>query len=173
MITIIAATNRPNSSTLKVATYYQQLMERRGVETRLLSLEKLPVDIAFNEVFGSRTAAFQDILNEYIVTTQKFVFIAPEYNGSFPGILKTFIDAIHPDLLRGKKAALLGVSSGRAGNLRGMDHLTGILNYLGVFIHPNRLPVSSVLTLLNSEGNVKDATTISVLEKHVEDFVCW
>ena len=173
MITIIAATNRPNSSTLKVATYYQRLMEKRGVETRLLSLEKLPVDIAFNEVFGNRSAAFQDILNEYIIPSRKFVFIAPEYNGSFPGILKTFIDAIHPDLIRGKKAALLGVSSGRAGNLRGMDHLTGILNYLGVFIHPNRLPVSSVLALLDSENNVKDANTISVLEKHIGDVVDW
>lgn len=173
MITIISATNRPDSSTLKVAKYYQQLMEKRGVETQLFSLENVPVDIAFNEVFGNRSSAFQGIINEYITPSMKFVFIVPEYNGSFPGILKTFLDAIHPDLLRGKKVALLGVSSGRAGNLRGMEHLTGVLNYLGLFVHPNRLPVSSVLTLLDENGKVKDANTITVLEKHVGDVMGW
>ena len=173
MITIIAATNRPGSSTLKVATHYQQMMEKAGEKTQLFSLEKLPADIAFNEVFGKRSVAFQDILNEYIVHSQKFVFVVPEYNGSFPGILKTFLDAVHPDLLRGKKAALLGVSSGRAGNLRGMEHLTGVLNYLGLFVHPNRLPVSSVLTLMDEKGNITDANTIKVLEKHVGDVIGW
>ncbi len=173
MITIISATNRPESSTLKVAKYYQQLMEKRGVKTQLFSLENVPVDIAFNEVFGNRSEAFQQIINEYIIPVQKFVFVVPEYNGSFPGILKTFLDAIHPDLFRGKKAALLGVSSGRAGNLRGMEHLTGVLNYLGLFVHPNRLPVSSVLGLLDANANVKDANTIAVLEKHIDGILNW
>ena len=113
------------------------------------------------------------ILDTYIAPIQKFVVVMPEYNGSFPGILKLFIDAIHPDLLRRKKVALLGVSSGRAGNLRGMEHLTGVFNYLGVFVHPNRLPVSSVLTLLDDKGAIKDTTTLTVLEKHIVDVVAW
>lgn len=173
MITIISATNRPNSSTLKIARYYLQLMEKQGVKPKLLSLEQLPADIAFNELFNKRSAVFQGILDEYIIPAQKFVIIAPEYNGSFPGILKTFIDAMHPELIRGKKAALIGVSSGRAGNLRGLDHLTGILNYLGLHIHPNKLPVSSILSLLDENGNLKDEITIKALEKHVLDFVNW
>ena len=173
MITIISATNRPNSSTLKVAKHYQQLMEQKGEQTQLFSLEKLPVDIAFNELYDKRSAAFQQILDTYIAPIQKFVIVMPEYNGSFPGILKLFIDAIHPDLLRRKKVALLGVSSGRAGNLRGMEHLTGVFNYLGVFVHPNRLPVSSVLTLLDDKGAIKDTTTLTVLEKHIVDVVAW
>lgn len=173
MITIISATNRPNSSTLKVAKHYQQLMEQKGEQTQLFSLEKLPVDIAFNELYDKRSAAFQQILDTYIAPIQKFVVVMPEYNGSFPGILKLFIDAIHPDLLRRKKVALLGVASGRAGNLRGMEHLTGVFNYLGVFVHPNRLPVSSVLTLLDDKGAIKDVATLTVLEKHIADVVAW
>lgn len=173
MITIIASTNRLNSSALKVAKHYQQLIKKTGQETQLLSLEQLPVDIAFNELYGKRSQDFQKILDTYIIPVQKFVFVVPEYNGSFPGILKLFIDAIHPDLLRRKKVALVGVASGRAGNLRGMEHLTGVFNYLGVFVHPNRLPVSSVLTLLNENGEIKDANTLLVLEKHVSDVIGW
>jgi chromate reductase len=173
MITIISATNRPNSSTLKVAKHYQQLMEQKGEITQLFSLEKLPVDIAFNELYNKRSVEFQQILDAYITPVNKFVFVVPEYNGSFPGILKVFIDAIHPDLLRRKKVALLGVASGRAGNLRGMEHLTGVFNYLGVFVHPNRLPVSSVLTLLDENGAVKDANTLLAFEKHIGDVIAW
>jgi chromate reductase len=173
MITIIAATNRPKSNTLKVAKFYQKLIEMQGENVALLSLEKVPADVAFNELYGNRSKVFQEILDEYIIPSKKLVIIVPEYNGSFPGIVKTFIDAIHPDLLRGKKVALVGVSSGRAGNLRGMEHLTGILNYLGLFVHPNRLPVSSILTLLDEQGNVKDVNTIAVLKKHVDDVVKW
>ena len=167
MITIISATNRPHSYTLKVAQYYLELLEKQGVEAQLLSLEKLPHTIAFSELFSKRSEEFKQILEEYIIPVQKLVIVAPEYNGSYPGILKIFIDATHPDLLRGKKIGLIGVASGRAGNIRGLDHLTGVLHHIGMFIHPNKLPVSSVLTLFDKDGKLADEYTIKVLEKHV------
>lgn len=169
MITIISATNRPNSNTLKVSKFYSQLLEKQGLTSKILSLEQLPADIAFSNMFGNKNDNFQKILEEYILPVQKFIIICPEYNGSFPGILKTFFDAIHPDVNRGKKVALVGVASGRAGNLRGMEHLTGVLNYLGMHIHPNKLPISSILTLLDEKGDLKDENTINALKKHVSD----
>ncbi len=173
MITIISGTNRPNSNTLKLSTFYAQLMEKQGIKYQFLSLESLPLDIAFNELFNNRSEKFQQLIEKYIVPAQKFVIISPEYNGSYPGILKVFFDAIHPDLNKGKKVALVGVSNGRAGNLRGMDHLTAVLNYLGMYVHPNKLPVSSFLTLIDKNGVVTDERTINVLEKHLQDFVNW
>ncbi len=173
MITIISATNRPNSNTLKVAQLYAQLMEKQQLKCKVLSLETVPHDLAFNELFGKRSTNFQQLLDEYIIPVQKIVIISPEYNGSFPGILKTFIDAINPDLNRGKKIGLVGVSSGKAGNLRGMDHLTGILNYLGMHVHPNKQPISSILTLLDDKGTIIDPLTIKLLEKHLNDINNW
>jgi chromate reductase len=171
MITIISGTNRPKSNTLKIAQHYLQLLVKQGVEAQLLSLEQLPVDVAFNELFFKRSATFQGILDEYIIPIQKLVIIAPEYNGSFPGILKVFIDAMHADAIRGKKVGLIGVSSGRAGNLRGLDHLTGILHHMGVFVHPYLAPVSSVLTLLDKDGQLVDEAANKVLEKHVHGII--
>ncbi len=173
MITLISATNRPNSNTLKITQYYAQLLEKQQLKYKILSLEKVPNDISFNELFGNRSQKFQQLLDEYIVPAQKFVIIAPEYNGSFPGILKTFIDAIPTEINRGKKVALIGVASGRAGNLRGLDHLTGILNYLGMYVHPNKQPISSILTVLNEKAEITDDIIIKALEKHVNDLVNW
>ena len=173
MITIISATNRPNSNSLKIARLYSQLMEKMGITSKILSLEQVPVDIAFNELFSNRSEEFQKLLDTYIIPSQKYVIIAPEYNGSFPGVFKVFIDAMHPELIREKKVALIGVSNGRAGTLRGLDHLTGIFHYLGVFVHPNKLPISSVSTLLDEQGNITDENTIKALENHVLGFVKW
>jgi NAD(P)H-dependent FMN reductase len=171
MITVISCTNRADSNTLKVARQYVQLIEKQEVKCNLFSFEKLPANIASSEFFNSKPENFQQLLSEFILPAQKFVFIAPEYNGSFPGLLKVFLDAVPPEMNRGKKTALIGVSSGRAGNLRGMDHLTGILNYLGMHVHPNKLPVSSVLSLMDADGNFRDEITKTVLEKHALDVV--
>lgn len=173
MITVISATNRPHSNTYKIATSYAQLLEKQDIATKFFSLERLSPDVHFIDLYGKHSEKFQQLLQEYIIPAEKFVFIVPEYNGSYPGILKLFIDAIHPDINRGKKAALVGVSSGRAGNLRGMDHLTGVLHYLGIYVHPNKLPVSSVLTLLDENGTIKDENTIKVLEKQIVEFTKW
>lgn len=171
MITIISATNRPNSNSLKIAKNYAQLMEKQGVKSKLFSLESLPNDFIVTDLYNKRSENFQQLLDEYIIPAKKFVFIVPEYNGSFPGILKTFIDAIHPDINRGKMVALVGVASGRAGNLRGLDHLTGILHYLGMHILPQKQPISSVLTLLSEDGTLKDEATIKALEKQIESLL--
>ena len=50
--------------------------------------------------------AFEPI-QEIVTKTDKFIFVIPEYNGSFPGVLKVFIDACSfPESFYEKKAAL-------------------------------------------------------------------
>jgi chromate reductase len=126
MVTIISSTNRPGSSTLKLAEYYKKQLAAKGLETGLLSLTQLPSNIVETDLYGKRSEAFTAIQN-IITATDKFLFIIPEYNGSYPGILKVFIDACSfPESFYDKKAALVGLSSGKYGNIRGIDHFTGV-----------------------------------------------
>ena len=81
--------------------------------------------------FGNKTKEFDFIVSKYLSNIEKFIFICPEYNGSIPGVLKSFIDCTNYKLYKSKKISLVGLSSGRAGNLRGLDHLTSILHHLG------------------------------------------
>lgn len=162
--TIISGTNRNGSNTLKVARQYREILESRGVEAELVSLEGLNLN--------EKSEDLSTLEDRVLVPTDKFLFVLPEYNGSFPGSLKTMIDL--SDIRRvwwGKKALLTGVSTGRAGNLRGMDHLTGALNYLKVTVHPNKLPISSVDKLLNGQGVITDAPTIRAMEQQVDEFL--
>jgi chromate reductase len=162
--TIISGTNRAGSNSLKIAGQYQQILEQKGIPSELVSLEGIDLN--------KKNEALAKIEKEVLIPTDKFIFILPEYNGSFPGALKTVIDmSDHRKVWSGKKALLTGVSTGRAGNLRGMDHLTGSLNYLHVHVHPNKLPISSVDKLLNGSGKITDVSTIKAIEEQVDQFI--
>lgn len=155
MITVISGTNRPNSRTKLVAKYCYDALAKIHPNVKWLDLVDIQDQVISSTMYDTLTQNqhIAQLQTEIITPATSFLIISPEYNGSFPGILKSFIDAIsvndHIGTFGGKKAALIGTSTGRAGNLRGMEHLTGILNYLNVVVMPNKLPVSSVQQYLN------------------------
>ena len=164
--TIIAATNRRESNTLAFAKSLHLTLQEWGIDNcRLLDLKELEGIPIQNEMFDiqfqhPKIRALQD---EYILPADKFIFISPEYNGSYPGLLKYFIDACsirnYDENFMGKSAFLIGVSTGRAGNLRGLEHLTGVLHYLKTHVYPFKMPISNIekmydrdeLKLINEE----------------------
>ncbi|MEO7767823.1 MAG: NADPH-dependent FMN reductase [Ferruginibacter sp.] len=166
MYLIISGTNRLGSNTLKVAREYQRLLKEKSIDSVLLSLEGLNL--------LTRDADFEKIENELIIPTDNYIFISPEYNGSFPGALKMLFDTGKTHALWWyKKALLTGISTGRAGNLRGMDHLSSVLNYVKVMVHPNQLPISSIDKLMNIEGRFTDESTLKAINQQLDEFIKW
>jgi NAD(P)H-dependent FMN reductase len=132
MILIIATTNRKNSKTYKVAEYYQSLLNNVKADNEILSLENLPEDFAFSALYenSGKNPEF-NLHKDRMDKADKFVFIVPEYNGSFPGVLKTFIDGLGwPNSLTKKKAAIVSISDGSLGGAIASSHLTDIFHYL-------------------------------------------
>jgi len=171
MITIISGTNRPHSNTLKLAKYYQKSLLKRGQESQLFSLEALPDTIIKTDLYGKRSEAFRPI-QEMMSSTEKFLFIIPEYNGSFPGVLKTFIDACDfPESFYDKKACLVGLSSGRYGNIRGLDHFAGICSYLHLNVMPLRLHISSIKLEMNDSHDLFKEDTLKFTAEQMDKFI--
>ena len=163
MYTIISATNRLGSHTEKVALQYQKIFQDKNVEAKLFSLKNINV--------LERNPEFTKAENEFLIPAQKFILIMPEYNGSFPGVLKAMIDI--SDIRKawwGKKALLTGISTGRAGNLRGMDHITGVLNYMRMIVHHNKLPISVIDTIMDKEGKINN-NTLQVIGQQIDEFI--
>ncbi len=169
--TIVSATHRTPSNTILVVNKIAELCELQGVEVKILDFTELPRDLFYNnEIFGTDGEKVDKIVNRFISCVNKIIFVMPEYNGSYPGILKSLVDIIKPEVWKNKKAALVGVSTGRAGNLRGMDHFTHILHYLGVSVLPLKIPISSVHLLLQDKLHLTDQETIKTLEKQIVEF---
>lgn len=136
MITIISCTNRPNSRSISISHYYKLILEKKGAHCQIINLEDLPHDFIFSSLYrkkgkDEKFTKLVDLMRE----SEKFVFIVPEYNGSFPGVLKSFIDGLeYPSSFQNKKGALVGISSGAMAGALALSHLTDILNYLGMHI---------------------------------------
>jgi len=162
--TIISGTNRKGSNTYLVALQYKMVFEKKGFEINLVTLEGV-------NPLSDENHEFKRIENEILKKTEKYIFISPEYNGSIPGILKLFIDeADWKTAWRNKKAMLVGVSTGRAGNLRGMDHLTSILHHMNIHVLPNMLPISQVDKFIDGNGAITDQGILFAIEKQIDQF---
>lgn len=173
MITIVSGTNRKNSHTLKVSKYYQAEIKKKGIEATLFSLEDLPPTITVSDLYGNRSEEFkpiQDLINK----TTKFLFVIPEYNGSFPGVLKTFIDACaFPESFYGKKAALVGVSSGKYGNIRGVDHFTGVCNYCHMHVLPLKLHIPLIRKEIDENQMIFKEDTLKFVDEQIDKFLAF
>lgn len=163
MYTIISGTHRIGSHSEKVAAEYRRILQLKNIDATILSLKNMDV--------LHRTPEFLKIENEILIPTQKFIFIIPEYNGTFPGVLKAMID--NSDTIKvwnHKKALLTGISTGRAGNLRGMDHLSASLHYLKMNVHHNKLPISVIDKVMDKDGHFNEET-LKVIDEQVTEFI--
>src|ERR1700712_511639 len=168
MITIISSTNRRGSSTLKLAKYYHNRFLEKGAQAELLSLSQLPPNLIATDLYGQRSKEFEPI-QEIITRTEKFFFVIPEYNGSFPGVLKVFIDACSfPESFYEKKAALVGLSSGKYGNIRGIDHFTGVCHYLHLHVMPLKIHIGSIKQEFNEDYNLFKEDTVQFTDEQID-----
>lgn len=179
MITVVSGSNRRHSKCLFFAKKFVELIQAKGHDAQLLALEDIPPEWIFPEMYNveQQKDSFFELQDTYFRHVDKVIYVSSEYNGSIPGALKLLIDAMSvralKDTFSGKKAALIGIASGRAGNLRGMDHLADILQHLGTIVLPNKLPISQIGALLNEQNEIVDQPTIDVMEQQVVDFLAF
>jgi chromate reductase len=123
------------------------------------------------DLYGKRSEAFSKI-QDLITATDKFLFVIPEYNGSYPGVLKVFIDACtFPESFYDKKAALVGVSSGRYGNIRGIDHFTGVCHYINLHVMPLKIHIASIRKEMDADGNLIAEDTLRYTNEQMDKFI--
>ena len=70
-----------------------------------------------------------------------------------------------------KKACLVGIANGRAGNIIGLEHLSSVLQYLKMNVYYNKLPISSLKTVLSSDGRFSSDSQKAACESQLEGFL--
>jgi NAD(P)H-dependent FMN reductase len=61
---------------------------------------------------------------------------------------------------------MIGLSDGHAGNMRGQDHLTGVLHYLKMHVHYHKPKLSNITKSFDSEGNLSNERYMAQLQEH-------
>lgn len=171
MIVLISGSNRPNNNSGKIATIAQQRLEARGQDVFRINLENLPPTLFTPASYAEKPAGFEEI-QKAVLATDGFLTVVPEYNGSFPGALKYFIDMLRfPESLVGKPAGFIGVAAGQWGALRAVEQLEMVFQYRHAHLYGKRVFLPGICGLLDDEGQLTDDDANRRLEEMVDGFV--
>ena len=176
MITIIVGSNRKGNLTSLIGELYlEKLKEKYQGEVKLLNIESMPSDVLSPDMYEVEHPWIENVKKEYIIPAEKFIFIIPEYNGTFPGSLKLFIDSLSSKdadkSFFDKKAALVGLSAGKFGNWLGLEHFGVVLNYLKVNVIHQKVSISNIWSYINDDKKYDDPKTVVYIEKQIESFI--
>lgn len=168
---VISCTDRPNSWALKVSNYVSSLYGKEGVEVGVVSLEDFPLQ----DVVGGKYGKEIDSVNKFrepILKADGLVFVIPEYNGSFPGILKVFIDYLpFPEAFEKMPMAFIGEAAGAFGALRSVEQFQMIVNYRNALQFPERVFIPRVSKEFDPDKGLQDDFKQELLESQVKNFV--
>jgi len=165
-IPVLLGTTRRGRMSEHVARFVRGEMEKRaGVETELIDLRELQFP-ATDEGEGIKDAAF----SAAVARADGLVIVAPEYNHSFPGLLKHALDTNLKEYIH-KAVGVVGVSAGPFGGTRVIQSLLPVLRELGlvtIFWDGN---FSSVQNAFDAEGNLTEQAYVRRLDKFFKELV--
>ena len=169
-ITILSATDRPGSMALKVSKFVQTKFNEQGAETDLVSLEDYPLADVAGGKYGTDIPSVIDF-NERVLDADGLVLVIPEYNGSFPGILKVFVDYLpFPEAFEKLPIAFIGEAAGAFGALRAVEQMQLIANYRNALNFPERVFMQRVSKIFNEEDGITDQMTAQLMDSLVANF---
>lgn len=99
----------------------------------------------------------------------------PEYNASVPGALKNALDWMSrpyaSNVLRSKRVAVIGASTGLFGALAAQAELRKVLKVMGASVVEAALPVPAAHTAFTSDGRLEEPGLALALRRTVDELL--
>jgi NAD(P)H-dependent FMN reductase len=120
------------------------------VETELIDICDLPLPLndAGEQI---KIPAFSEAMRR----ADGLILVVPEYNHSFPGLLKHALDTNLEEYSH-KAAGICGVSAGPFGGARVIEHLLPVLRELGLVTTFTDVNFSNVQQVFDDSGKLRD-----------------
>lgn len=171
MITVISGTNREKSYSKVIADISCKYMRDQGIDHQLIDLATLPNSIFHGGVYGNAPEEFKPFQDK-ILNSDGILNIVAEYNGSFPGIMKYFIDVLKfPESLHGVPSAFVGVAAGQFGGIRAIEQLEMVFQYRESHIFGKRVMFPSIFKVISEDKTqITDERLKAKLETLIIEF---
>ncbi|MBS7620030.1 NAD(P)H-dependent oxidoreductase [Candidatus Bathyarchaeota archaeon] len=138
-------------------------------------LEQVPL---FNQDMEHNPPDVVRIFKNMAKKSDSILISTPEYNFSFPGLLKNLIDwASRPDednVFNGKPVAIMSASTGIFGGIRAQFQLRQTL--LALNMHPLNRPIVAIgnaATKIDENGCIRDEKTKKRIEELLKALIEW
>lgn len=169
-ILVISGTNRPDSNAMLVARVLQGHYQKMGEAVDFLSLGEMPREVFEGSAYAQKPAGMLAI-QQRVLDARGLHVVTPEYNGSFPGVLKYFIDMLKfPESFDRKPVAFTGEAGGTWGAIRSVEQLQLIFGYRNAYVFPARVFIAAVHQKFDQQGRLIDAEIDQRLAKQAAGF---
>jgi NAD(P)H-dependent FMN reductase len=165
-IPLILGTARQGRESEHAARFvFEQTNKRAGVETELIDVRALPMrlDDAGEQMKDAKFAATIERCDGLIIVT-------PEYNHSFPGLLKHALDMNLKEYIH-KAVGICGVSAGPFGGARVIEGLLPVMRELGLVAIFEDLNFGKIGTLFDERGNLLDQNFIQRIDSFLNELI--
>jgi NAD(P)H-dependent FMN reductase len=165
-IPVILGTTRKGRMSANPAKFvFGQLQKRSNVATELIDIAelKIPVDDAGETAKDPRFSAAMERADALVIVT-------PEYNHSFPGLLKHVLDTCLKEYIH-KAAGIVAVSAGVFGGARAIENLQPVLRELGLVSIFWDVNFGSVQKVFDENGRLLDQAFIGRTDKFLNELV--
>ncbi|MGB7948892.1 MAG: NAD(P)H-dependent oxidoreductase [Candidatus Binatia bacterium] len=165
-IPVILGTTRKGRMSAHAARFMlEQIKARAGITTELIDISELPMPVD-----DAGEGIKDPIFSEKMAMADGLVIVTPEYNHSFPGLLKHIMDSCLKEYIH-KAAGIVGVSAGPFGGVRVIQDFLPVLRELGlvnIFWDVNFGTVSKVF---DESGNLLDQAFVGRADKFLNELI--
>ncbi len=165
-IPVILGTARKGRASANAARFLvEQINKREGLVAELVDLAQLPmpVDDAGEAI---KDAAFSAKVN----AADALVIVTPEYNHSFPGLLKHVLDSCLREYIH-KAVGVAGVSAGPFGGTRVIENFLPVFRELGLVAIFWDVNFGNVSKLFDESGQLLDQAFLRRTDKFLKELV--
>ena len=165
-IPVILGTPRKGRLSEHAAKFvFEQTRKRAGVETELIDIRALhlPTDDAGE---GIKDPDFSAAMKR----ADAIILVVPEYNHSFPGMLKHALDSNLEEYIH-KAAGICGVSAGPFGGSRVIEHLLPVLRELGLVTIFTDVNFSKIQEVFDEDGALRDEKFVGRVDKFLDELI--
>jgi NAD(P)H-dependent FMN reductase len=108
-------------------------------------------------------------IHQWLIESDGFILVTPEYNHSFSGTIKNALDNFLPEYEK-KPFGIVSYSNGPFGGIRANEALRIVISQLKGVSTPIPLMISVVQEVFDEKGLLKDSQYDSRFKTFLEDF---
>ena len=156
IVTLNGSVRQNNYTEKALAVVVDELKQYRDVTVQEIDLGAIDFPLPGRPLADPRVKEFQQIVRN----ATGVVIATPEYHGSFSSLIKLAIENLgHPNALKNKPVALLGVANGRIGAIKSLEHLRSVGSHVGALVLPSLISVERVREKFDLDGTPLDENT--------------
>ncbi len=171
-IEIISGSPRKDSVTFRVALFLQKYLTQKTQHTvGIIDVREWEIPAMLQSGWSSPDKAPENLrpMAERMFAAEAFIFLSPEYNGTYSGAMKNLLDYF-PKQTR-KAIAIATASPGVMGGIRASQQMQLLINALFGIGSPYMLIVPMVQNKFDEEGNLTDAGFQKSIDVFVAEFL--